>query len=398
MNDASQGPMQGVRILDLGNMVAGPVAATILADQGAQVIKVEPPGFGDVMRYLGAMCNGVSGLFHASNRGKRSLALDLKNPEGLAVIHRLVADVDVVLHNFRAGVAERLGVDYATLRAINPELIYLWVNGFGASGPMHRKPAYDSIIQAFAGVSQSQADGQTGEPIQYYQLFSDKLTALTGAQAISAALFARGQGRGGQEIKLSMVESVVSFLWSDASGTATFLEEGAVEGISVARHKLIEFRNGWASLAPVTDDQFHGCCATFGVDSSDSRVATAADRNANGEFVDALFKQLRAVMLETDIDEGIARLNEADVPCAKAMHLAELPDHEQLQATGAFAETTHALAGRMVEPRNPPNFSATPSGVGGSSAALGEHTDRILEELGYNSEAIAALRSAGAVA
>jgi len=304
----------------------------------------------------------------------------------------------VVLHNFRDGVAQRLGVDYETLKAINPELIYLWVNGFGAEGPMHRKAAYDSIIQAFAGISQSQADMESGEPIQYYQLFSDKLTALTGAQAIASALYARSQGRGGQEITLSMVESVVGFMWPDAAGTATFLDEGAQEGISVARHKLIEFSNGWASLAPVTDAQFHGCCAAFGIDSSDPRVATAADRNANGEYVESLFEQLRAEMKQTDIDEGIERLNEADVPCAKAMHLADLPEHEQMVATGTFTETAHPTAGRMVEPVNPPRFSATPSGSGFPSAQLGQHTDDILSELGYDESAIAGLKSSGAVA
>ena len=191
------GPMSGIKVIDLGTMIAGPMAATVLCDQGAEVIKIEAPGIGDVMRYLGANCNGVSGLYHNTNRGKRSLAVNFKSPEGVALVKDLVAGADVVLQNFRPGVAERLGLDYESLQAVNPELVYLSVCGFGDRGPFRHKAAYDNVIQAFAGVAQSQADTETGEPIQYYQLFSDKLTAQIGSQAITAALFARERGQGG---------------------------------------------------------------------------------------------------------------------------------------------------------------------------------------------------------
>jgi crotonobetainyl-CoA:carnitine CoA-transferase CaiB-like acyl-CoA transferase len=189
--------MSGVKVIDLGAMIAGPMAATVLCDQGADVIKIEPPGTGDLMRYMGATCNGVGGLYHNVNRGKRSLTLDLKSPEAIALVEELVTDADVVVQNFRPGVAERLGVGYEALRVFNPELIYLSVSGFGDRGPYSHKAAYDNVIQAFSGVAHSQRDVETGEPVQYYQLFSDKLTALTGAQAIGAALFARERGHGG---------------------------------------------------------------------------------------------------------------------------------------------------------------------------------------------------------
>jgi len=389
--------MQGVRVLDLGNMIAGPGAASILADQGADVIKVEPPGIGDVMRYLGACRGGISGLFQNTNRGKRSLALNLKSPEGIEIIKKLLPETDVVLHNFRSGVAERLGIDYQSMKSINPDIIYLWVNGFGAEGPMSRRPAYDSIIQAFAGVTQSQSDMETGEPIQYYQLFSDKLTALTGAQAISSALYARTQGRGGQLIDLSMVDCVVSFLWADASGTSTFLEEGAIAGMNVGRNKLVQFENGWGTVAPVTDAQFHGIFAAFGVDSSKPELATAMDRNAHPDLVQAAFSTLHAACRQVTVDEAMERMEMADVPFAKAMFLEDLPDHPQMQANNSFTETDHPQGGRMVEPVNPPNFSATPSGVGAASAALGEHSDQILEKVGYTAEEVETLKSAGVV-
>ncbi|MEH6593283.1 MAG: CaiB/BaiF CoA-transferase family protein [Halioglobus sp.] len=397
MTSPTNGPMQGIRVLDLGSMIAGPGAAGILADQGADVIKVEPPGIGDVMRYLGACRGGVSGLFQNSNRGKRSLALDLKSADAQKIIHRLIPQVDIVLHNFRSGVAERLGIDYDTLKAANPELIYLWVNGFGAEGPMAKNAAFDNVIQAFAGVAQSQSDEDSGEPIQYYQLFSDKLTALTGAQSLSAALFARTQGRGGQFINLSMVDSVVSFLWADVSGTATFLEEGAQVGLKLGRNKLMEFTDGWGTIAPVTDAQFHGICAAFSVDSSAPELATAMDRNGHPDLLEQTFNKLRAVARELSADEAMASMEAADVPCARAMFLSDLPEHPQMKINHSFVETDHPQAGRMVEPRNPARFSATPSGVGAPCSALGQHSDEILLELGYDSEAIEQLRSSGAV-
>ena len=208
----AQTPLAGIRVLDIGTMLAGPWAAAMLADQGAEVFKIEAPGIGDVMRYVGPTRNGVSALFHSVNRGKRSLALDLKSAEGREVIHRLAAHTDVLIHNFRPGVAERLGVDYATLAAINPALVYVSVSGFGHSGPMADRPAYDNVIQAFTGVALSQAHAETGEPTQYYQIFADKITAMYAAQAISVALLARERGAGGQELRLAMVDAVASFM------------------------------------------------------------------------------------------------------------------------------------------------------------------------------------------
>jgi crotonobetainyl-CoA:carnitine CoA-transferase CaiB-like acyl-CoA transferase len=390
--------MQGVRVLDLGSMIAGPAAASTLADQGADVIKVEPTGIGDVMRYLGATRGGVSGLYHACNRGKRSIALDMKTQEGRKVVHELIDQVDVVLHNYREGVAERLGIDYETLRQHNPELIYLWVNGFGASGPMAGKPAYDSVIQAYTGVAQSQSDHKTGEPVQYYQLFSDKLTALTGAQAIAAALYARAMGKGGQYISLAMVDAVISFMWVDSAGAATFVGEDVNPGMHLSRNPVTRFSDGWITLSPLTDAQFHGCCTAFGIDSSAPELATVQDRVANPAFYRELLGRIQTAASQMTVEEGLKRLNELDVPAAPAQFLADLPADKQLRHNGTFTNTHHPHGGLMVEPVNPPNFSQTPSGAGAPSAMLGEHTDEILQSLGYTTERIATLRATGAVA
>ena len=393
------GPMSGVKVIDLGAMVAGPMAATILADQGADVIKIEPPGIGDVMRHLGATCNGIGGLYHSTNRGKRSLALDLKTAEAIALVKELAAGADVVLQNFRPGVAERLGVDYEALRAVNPELIYLSVCGFGDRGPLANKPAYDNVIQAFSGVAQSQADLQTGEPIQYYQLFSDKLTALTGSQAICSALFARERGQGGQHIRLSMVDSVVSFLWSDVAGASAFADPSAQEGVSPSRGvRLIQFKDGYGAAAAASDIQFQGYCRAFGEDPHDPRFATATERNKHAGEMQELIRRVANTAREMSTAEAMAALESEDVPCATALHLAELPEHPQMQANQSFATLEHPQAGAIIEPNNPANFEGTPSPELRICASLGQHTNEILRDLGRNDTEIEQLREAGVIA
>lgn len=398
MMQAGKGPMEGVKVLDIGVMLAAPLAAGILADQGAEVIKVEPPGIGDVMRYIGATCRGVGAINQGVNRGKRSLALDLKTEEGLEIVHRLAADADVLIHNFRPGVAEKLKVDYQTLRAINPGLIYLSVTGFGHEGPMAHRAAYDNVIQAFTGVAMSQADAETGEPTQYYQIFADKVTAMYACQAIAAALYAREKGAGGQHIQVAMVDAVASFMWPDVGGKALFRSPEADSGIEVAKGvPLIKCRNGYAQAAPVTDAHFHGWCGVFGIDSSDPKLATVMDRAANRDAMTRLSEQLFERARSMDVDEVIAALEAADVPCAKANHLGDLPEHPQMQANGLFVESEHPVAGPMVEPKNPVHFSATPSGCGFASAMLGQHSDEILAELGYGGDAISMLRDRGVI-
>lgn len=392
------GPLKGIRILDIGTMIAAPLAAGALADQGADVIKVEAPGIGDLTRYVGASCNGVSSIFQGVNRGKRSIAVNLKSESGVAILHRLAKDVDVVIHNFRPGVPERLGVDYATLSQINPEIIYVSVSGFGREGPMSRKAAYDNVVQAFAGIAMSQKGALTGEPAQYQQLFADKLTAMQVSQAITAALLARERGAGGQHVQLSMVDVVASFMWLDTAGTAQFKSDNAAPGVQISRDaRLLKFRDGYAQAAPVSDADFHGWCAAFGIDSSDPRLATIMDRMAHEDMLTGVSKQIFERGLELGVDETLAKLEAADVPCAKANTVHELPNDPQMQANGLFVASEHPITGPMVEPRNPIHFSKTPSGCGFGSAALGAHTMEILGELGFNADEIVAMRESGAI-
>ncbi|MBK7814918.1 MAG: CoA transferase [Rhodocyclaceae bacterium] len=390
----SRGPFAGVRIIELANSLAAPGAAAVLADQGADVIKVEPPGVGDILRYIGASRNGISGIFEQFNRGKRSIALNLKDPEGQAILQGLVRDADVVLHNFRPGVAERIGAGYAQLKGLNPGLIYATLTGFGTSGPYAGRPAYDNVVQAFAGIAYSQENAQTGEPQQYYQVIADKLSGLTTAQAIGAALFARERGAGGQEISVAMIDAVAAFLWPDASGTAVFGNpEGAVAGQQVAKgNRLMKFRDGWAQIAPVDDSSFQATCRILGEDvSGDERFATVQGRNRHAKEVRDLFVRLYFRAESMFVDEVVAQLEAADVPCAKALRVEELPDHPQFQANELFVTVDHPRAGPIRLPRTPACFDGTPPSTGARAPFLGEHTEAILAEIKWQSNP-AALR------
>src|ERR1700722_8269971 len=209
------GPLDAVRVLDLTSMVAGPVATMILADQGADVIKVEPPN-GDLMRHLSLQRNGMSAFFLSCNRNKRSLAVDLKSAGGLAILQKLVPSADVLVHNFRPGAAERIGVGEEAVRALRHDIIYVSITGYGETGPYAGQRAYDPVIQAMSGLADIQADNETGRPRMVRTIIADNTTALTAAQAITAALFARTRTGQGQHVRLAMLDAMVAFLWPEA--------------------------------------------------------------------------------------------------------------------------------------------------------------------------------------
>ena len=240
------GPMDGIRIVDLSIALTGPYAAALLADQGADVIKVERPGIGDIARWVGVMVNGMSSLYLVCNRGKRSIAVDLTTEEGAAIVRDLAARSDVVLQNFRPGVMDRHGLGYDDIRALNPEVVYCSLSGFGATGPYRDKSAYDTVIQAYAGLASNQADPADGVPVFLRQTAADKVTALYASQAITAALFARARGNGGQHVELSMMDAVVSFLWADSAANEVLLASDHTQHSSfVAGFRPFRFTDGW---------------------------------------------------------------------------------------------------------------------------------------------------------
>jgi len=380
-----KGPLSGIRIIELATALAAPGASRILADQGADVIKVEVPGIGDLLRFIGPSRNGVTAIHQNVNRGKRSIAIDLKSARGVEVVRKLAASADVFFHNFRPGVAERLGVGYDSICAFKENIVYVSVTGFGYEGPYAKKPAWDNVMQAFSGVAQSQADPVTGEPVQFYQIFVDKITAITASQAITAALLARERGAGGQHINLAMADCVVAFLWPDVGAEVTFGEKEGVElGTQLTKKvKPLRFADGWAQAAPVSDKEFFGFYRAMGVDvGDDPRLATIESRMQNLELVVVLMEKVNAVALGMEVETAIARLEAEDVPCARVMALAELPQHPQMIANDSFTYTKHPVAGTLCEPRDPARFSKTPSTVGAAAPTLGQHTDQILQEIG----------------
>jgi len=218
------GALDGVRVLDLATMVAGPVATMMLADQGADVIKVETPG-GDLMRHLSRGRNGMNASFLACNRNKRSLAVDFKTEHGRESVYKLIATADVLVHNFRPGAALRIGLGEDAVRAIRHHIIYVSISGFGERGPYAGQRAYDPVIQALSGLTDIQRDRETGRPRMVRTIIADYTTCLTAAQAITAALFAKNRSGQGQHVRISMLDAMISYLWPEAMPSLTLVGE-----------------------------------------------------------------------------------------------------------------------------------------------------------------------------
>ncbi len=393
------GPMSGVKIVDLSIALAGPWAVTMLADQGASVIKVEAPGLGDIGRWIGVRVGGISAMAALVNRGKRSIAVDLQTDEGRAIVEQLASEADVFVQNFRPGVIEKLGLSYEKLSAANPELVYCSISGFGADGPYAQKSAYDPVVQAYGGLAFAQAGGSDAEPRLIRHTAADKITALTAAQAISSALFARSQGRGGQHLELSMLESVVSFVWADAAGNEVLLDSDGSTPSSFARdQKLWPTKDGYVIAAPVSDADVAGICRGVGVDGYDApEVATIVARRSNPEAFNDLLRRVMAAVREMTTAEAIAGMEAENAPCGAVLSPAELADDPHVRAVGMLEDLEHPLAGPMRQPRPAPRFARTPARSGTPAPDLGEHTDTILAEIGL-ADRIGELRASGVVA
>jgi len=393
------GPLDGYRILDLTAMLTGPLATMILADQGAEVVKVERPGIGDVMRYLSTMRGGMSTFFATCNRSKRSIVVDLGKDAGREIVRELASRADVFVQNFRPGVIDRLGLGEPLLRERHPELVYVSLSAFGETGPYAARPAYDHIIQALTGAPYLQGTGDDGRPEFMRMTWCDKVTALTAAQAITAALLARERGRGGQHLRLSMLDASLAFLWPDGFVNHTLLEtDGVVEIPPIsATYRAVEARDGFVAVAAVTDAQWAGIFRATGRPdlAADPRFATAGGRFAHLTLVG---EELERATRGQSRDELLARLVAEDVPCAPILRLEDVAGFEQVEASGTLVESVHPTLGRIREPRPPVRFAATPAAIARPAPRLGEHTDEVLAELGLDPVRIGQLRTEGIVA
>jgi crotonobetainyl-CoA:carnitine CoA-transferase CaiB-like acyl-CoA transferase len=392
---AQHGPLHGIKVLDLSVMISGPLAAMMLGDQGADVIKVESPGLGDFMRYLGSAKGGMTGIFVNNNRGKRSLVVDLKSEQGVAVLKKLAETADVVIQNFRPGAVERLGIGYEDLKAVNPQLIYVSISGYGPDGPDSGHRVYDNVIQAASGLASVQTDPRNGEPSLFRTLLCDKVTSLTAAQAISSALYARAAGNAeGQHIVLAMLDAAVSFMWPDSGMDAVLLDDDANRTPTIGQnYGITRLKDGFAAIAVVSDSEFRGLCHAYGRPelADDDRFATMAGRTLNASELVPLMTELSA---QQSAEDFVKRAQSFDVPAASVVTLADLPQQPQIMNNEVFLEREHPVAGRIREPRPAARFSSTPAQAGGMAPTPGQHSDEVVAEVGLDA---AALRAAGVI-
>ena len=392
------GPLDGIRIVDLSVALTGPLAAGMLVDQGADCVKVEQAPTGDVVRWLGSTVAGISAMFQTANRGKRSIVLDLRQADGLAILRDLVADADVLVQNFRPGVAERLGVAYDDIRSIRPDIVYADLTGFGTSGPYSHRRVYDTVIQAQSGLAASQTGLNDDQPKFLKQLVCDKVTAYTACQAITAALFARSRGAGGQHLELSMLDACIAFLFVDGADHEVILDGDHSGPQSVAANNTpLAFDGGFAAVTVPTDKEFHGLARAMGVDSSDPGLATVRDRAANREKAMAVHRAVRQNATRLTVSEAEALLEANQVPFGIVRAVDEIQNDPQVIANGVFSEFDHPAAGRVRHHRPPTRFHGTPTELREPAApTLGQHSDEILAETG-RSDRIDELRAAGVV-
>ena len=391
------GPLDGIRVVDFTTMIAGPYGTMILADQGADVIKVEAPLRSDHVRRAGYGQRHFSAAFVNNNRNKRSITVDAKTPAGKQVILDLARTADVFVQNFRPGVMARLALDYDDLKAVNPKIIYLSMSGWGESGPFAHKPVYDPIIQALSGLASVQAGADDARPRLIRTILPDKLTGITASQAVCAALFARERTGEGQHVRLSMLDSVVAFMWSSDMGSQTFVgKEVDVARAATFIDLIYETKSGYISISVMSNDQWHGFCHAVGHAEwlEDERFKTPGGRD---RYADERLELMQSALHDRTAEEWLGILEEAGVPCAPVLTRSQMVRHEQVQASGIVVETEHRRAGLLRQTRNAARFEATVPEIRYGAPHLGEHTEEILTEIGYDGQQQAALLRDGVV-
>jgi crotonobetainyl-CoA:carnitine CoA-transferase CaiB-like acyl-CoA transferase len=389
------GPLHGYRVVDLSSMVSGPQATMLLADQGADVIKVENPQGGDHTRAAANRRGGFSASFLNNNRNKRSIVLDLKTDVGADVLKRLISTADVFVQNFRSGVIDRMGFGEDAVRAIAPDIIYVSISGFGDQGPLAAKPVYDPLIQAVSGLASIQGGSDQERPRLVRTIVPDKLSGVVAAQAITAALLARERTGKGQHVRLSMLDAIVAFLWGSDMGSQTFVGDELPQQEAASFIDLIyQTADDYISAAVQTDREW--AALTRALDRpdwlEDPRFKTPALRQ---KHINERLEMTQEVLLTRPGAEWLERLTAEGVPCAPVLTRTRMIQHPQVVANGIVVETDHPGAGRLRQARPAARFSGTPTAIRRGGPALGEHTDEILAELGYSDTDITALRTEG---
>ena len=392
---ASQ-PLAGIEVIELSNMITCSLAAMTMAAQGAEVIKVEPPAMGDKMRPLGTQKNGVSGFFHNCNRGKRSLAIDLKSEAGVEAVKKLIARADVLLHNYRPGVMDRIGLGSDVLREINPKLIYVAVSGFGTEGQMADFPAFDHVIQGLAGFTDLQSSEENS--FDHIRTFiCDKVTAYTVCQAATAALLARATTNEGQHIDISMLHACISFMWPDGMMHRTLKDDDKFEMSPGSDYfQTINYSDGGVAVAPLADSHWTALLPMVGYPEliGPPLYASIGSRMTNMKQVVEVLKNPR---VDIGVEKALEILVAADVPCSPCLKRDDLESSEQIKAIGALETYVTKAMGKLTAPTPPVLFEGKATSQAKASPLLGEHSASILEELGWTKDSIDELVNSGDV-
>lgn len=394
----SRGPLAGVKIIDTSSLISAPLGTMMLADQGADVVKVEAPGKGDVLRREPFRRGGVSGFFASGNRGKRSIVIDLRSEPGREILYELVREADVFVENFRPGVAERMQIGESALRAINPELVYCSVNGFGSTGPYRDRRAYDPIIQGLTGQVDLQRHPDVDLPDLIRHVVVDKATAYVVAQAITAALYARDHGAGGQRVEVPMLDVGLSFFWPDGMMAHSVLGDDLTTGPTLSeRYRLTDTADGHLIYWVGPNNEWHALFRALEREDliDDPRFATGRERNVHGV---ALAEILQQEFRKWPTEEIMARMVAGDVPVGPVNGPAEVLRDPQIAHNDLIVEREHPALGRHLDCRPAARFSETPQEMGDHAPAHGQHTDEVLSDLGRSEAEIAALRASGVVA
>ena len=394
------GPMHGYKIVDFSQVVSGPFASMLLADQGAEVVKVEPLyGPGDVTRLLAYAKGGISAFYLNNNRGKRSIALNLSSDEGKQIALDLCRNADVVLQNFRPGAMERLGLDYEAVKAINPNVVYCTVSGFGPDGPYSDRPVLDPVIQGLTGVISRQLNPEVPVPDLVRNLYADKSSAMTAAQAITAALLVRERDGEGQYVEIPMLDATMYFFWPDGMMDQTVIDEDASPGFLLSSvYSLTECSDGKIVYFVTSDPMRQALYDALGHPEwkEDERFATML-AISNPENFQALGVLLAEAFMSMTTEEALAAMVANDVPCGPILTAEEVMVDPQVVHNETLQTWQHPLAGTVRQPRPAARFEKTPASIAASASLRGGDNDEILAELGRSSDDIAALRESGVI-
>ena len=393
-------PLDGVRVLDLSRVLSGPYCTMQLGDLGAEVIKVERPGAGDDTRAFAPPYQGDQAAYFLSvNRNKKSITLDMKRPQGKAVLWRLIEASDVLVENFRPGAMDRLGLGYAAVKARRPALVYCSISGFGDSGIYKDRPGYDVIVQGEAGMMDITGP-RDGAPHKVGVAVADLVSGLCAAQGILAALLTRQATGLGQHVRISMYEAVAALLTFNASiyfATGQSPRRRGNEHPTIVPYETFEAKDGWINLGVANDELWQRFCAAAERPelTADPRFARASDRVRNREVLVPL---VRAIVKQHTRDAWLARLDAAGVPSGAIRSVGKVCDGEALRARGMVAEMAHPSAGIVKGIKSPVHLSETPLDGYAAPPVLGQHTRQVLAEvLGYSEAEIDALQRVNAI-